>query len=148
MTLRRFWPAFGLTVLLSISQAFAATSGDQTVSPDAAPAAEKSVEAKIREETAQALKTWFEGDAAGAEKIFARLTKDGCKNPVPYQALALILSDRHERYDEVAALYSRHKVLSGGGSADYRAALGIIKKYADKGSPQALVLLARVTGWD
>jgi len=95
----------------------------------------------------KALRNWFSGNQEEATLIFTQLTGSQCQNPVPYHALAIILSDRRRDYDRIAWLYNRHKVLLTGNAEQYKTVLPTIKEFADKGCSQALLLLSRMTNW-
>ena len=150
MNLRKFGAVIGLSIVLPLLTPLLSHGSEiprAAVSSDK-PAAQKTVEEnEITKDVRMGLKAWFNGDTPKAEEIFSQLVENNCENPVPYQALAIIFSDRHANYDRVTELYSRHKVLSAKSMQSYRDVIDSIREYAGKGSPQAQLLLARVTGW-
>lgn len=146
MTLRRLRPAFWLFVLTALCFSFSDIALGDGV-PQEGAQKESNAETSIRVETERGLRAWFTGRAAEAENIFSRLVKDNCQNPLPYHALAILLSEQHKDYTTIAELYSRHKVLSAKNEQDYAESIELIKEYAESGSPQAQLLLARICGW-
>jgi TPR repeat protein len=90
---------------------------------------------------------WFEGRTEKAEKIFNELVDSGTANPVPYQALAIIVIDRQRDYPKAARLYNRHRALAPNHTGEYRAILHLLDKYTDLGCVQAQLMRARLTEW-
>lgn len=102
---------------------------------------------KSDKRTAQGLRAWFSGQEREAEEIFFRLTRENSPDPVPYHALAILLSDRQEDYPRITELYNRHKELSPKSGEAYGAILPLLDEHARKGCVQAQLLLARVQDW-
>lgn len=95
----------------------------------------------------EGLTLWFEGKNGDAEKIFGGLIRDGSSNPVVYHALAVLIMDGSRDYPRAARLFNRHRALLAEHSDDYRAVLPLLDHYAASGSPQALLIRARINQW-
>ncbi len=97
--------------------------------------------------TVEGLKNWFEGNDAEAEKIFSELTAENTEDPVPYHALAMLLSDRRTDYPRITELYNRHRVLAPDNQEAYKAILPLLDEYAAAGCLQAQLMRAHTFGW-
>ncbi|MGI6076302.1 MAG: hypothetical protein ACOYD9_08055 [Pyramidobacter sp.] len=93
------------------------------------------------------LTLWFEGKDDEAEKIFNQLIRDNTPNPVVYHALAVQIMDSTRDYPRAAKLYNRHRALLPDHSGDYKAVIPLLEHYAAQGSPQALLMCARLNQW-
>ncbi|MCI6261441.1 MAG: hypothetical protein MR616_09885, partial [Pyramidobacter sp.] len=56
---------------------------------------------KSDKRTGQGLRAWFDGREREAEEIFSRITRENSPDPVPYHALAILLSDRQRDYSRI-----------------------------------------------
>ena len=133
----KFTAALLLTVVFALPARSAPTEKAETP-----PAASKS-----DKRTAQGLRAWFGGHEQKAEEIFSQITRENSPDPVPYHALAILLSDRRGDYSRITELYNRHKALSPESGDAYGAVLPILGEYARKGCVQAQLLLARAQDW-
>ena len=102
---------------------------------------------KSDKRTGQGLRAWFDGREREADEIFSQIARENSSDPVPYHALAILLSDRQRDYSRVTELYNRHKALSPESGDAYGAILPILDEYARKGCVQAQLLLARAQDW-
>lgn len=132
-----------IVTALICSPAAAAEVQDSAEKTDAIE--KQSAETVEKKEAEEALSEWFKGHPATAEKKLSALVGKNTENPVVWQALAILLSDKGTAgdYARITRIYNEHRVKLIKHPEYYPALSPMIKKYAEAGSTAAQFLYAR-----